>query len=320
MSLSENGTGLDDSWEENAIYVLGIALHPLGEIDSITFLMQGQGNLEEVRLRCMNIVSPGICPPLAAYLFAHNAVIAAKQLYRQHTLLPACCLIQALAGVAYVITQMMYLLSTGATCRHVVWAISFGICVSNICICTVLLQKAYIVCDHNRWLLVLGVVLLLPQPLITYYFWVSPSVMLPKYGCTVDYPKFLPWLKLVVDLLINLAFSSIFIAVIYRLLRQLGSAAWKKLVQDGIRTMCAIILSNVVCMLGVAFEVLGPHSDMCFIIDWIIASILLVDHISGRKSVSPKSSHHKKRVVLNGFSQLESTNSHIPDESVPSQG
>jgi len=66
-----------------------------------------------------------------------------------------------------------------------------------------------------------------------------------------------------------LHFSSILLLlVVYRQYRQFGSGAWKRLMRDGIQTMCLILLTNIVCTLLVTFEVIGLASDLFFVVDW----------------------------------------------------
>jgi hypothetical protein len=297
---------LKNGWQENATYVMGITLHPDGEKNAVQFIMEAQGSLKEMQQRYASLVFQCTCSAFTAYVFIYNTIISARQFYRRRTLLAICCLIQALAGIAYSASNLLFFSPFHVTCRHEVWIATFGIIVSNLCTFTILLQKAYIACNHNRWLLTLGIILMMPQPQLLYFFWTSPIMVRDDYGCVLNHPTFLPWLKLAVDLPINLVLSLIFIAAIHRQYRQFGSEAWRKLIHDGTRSMCAVLISNIVCMFGIAFSLAGPQSDVFFVIDWVVTSCLLVRYISRRRSTSYESNRPKTRQALNGFSEITS--------------
>jgi hypothetical protein len=307
MYISASRFPDDEGWRTNATRLFGISLHPLGELSAVEFIEQAQGDLEEQRARYINLAIQCMCSVLCAYIFIYNAIISAKRAYRRFTLLYICTLIQALAGIAFTITLMLFHLSTSVSCREVHWVLGLGLALFNVCTCAILLQKAYIVCNYNRKLLILGIILAIPQPQTVFYFWASPSLMLTDYGCVLNYPTALPWFKLIIDTPINTVLSVIFIAVICRQYRQFGSSAWKQLIQDGIQAMCASVFSNVVCMVIVGSAAFGTHSDLFFIFDWLIVSLLMVDHISSRKSTSSIKTHRPRtRHVLDGFSQIDS--------------
>ncbi|RKP05360.1 hypothetical protein THASP1DRAFT_26127 [Thamnocephalis sphaerospora] len=249
---------LKEGWEADATYQWGIPLHPLGELDAISFVTQAQGDLEDMRIRQRNIITQTFFNVLATYVFLRNILISVQVLKRRNRMLAGwCCLLQALAGLAYTLCCLLAGMPNGPSCRHALWAAGFGMSLSSICVGATLLQKAYFAHNSNKWLLAVGTVLLLPQPLVAYYIWTSPAAMVPTAGCLLFYPPVLPWIKLALDAPINIIFSIAFLAVVYRQYRQFGSAAWARLVSDGIRTMGIVVLSNTICMLCIVFEVAG---------------------------------------------------------------
>ncbi|RKP05294.1 hypothetical protein THASP1DRAFT_26183 [Thamnocephalis sphaerospora] len=195
-------------------------------------------------------------------------------------------------------------LPSGASCRQVIWSSGIGLVLSPICVSIVLLQKAYIVYDRQRWLLVVGGALLLGQPAITYILWTCPTIIVPSIGCFPVYPPYFPWVKLGLDAPINIFFSIAFLLVVYRQYRQFGSAAWARLMRDGIQTMCLVVFSNVVCMAIAAFEPLGSFSEMFVIIDWVVTSLLLVDHCT-KLHATTLSNTPQTGYILKGFSQIQ---------------
>ncbi|RKP06593.1 hypothetical protein THASP1DRAFT_25117 [Thamnocephalis sphaerospora] len=292
---------LEHGWEKNATYQWGIPLHPLGELNIIDYIMGAQGNLPEMRDRTRGALMQLSINVVANYVFFRNLIVSAKTLYRRpHVLATWCCLIQALAGVAYTLSALALVMPGGSSCRFALWDIGFGLAISPICVSIVLLQKAYVVHGRNRWLLGIGILLILPQPLVTYYLWTSPAVMVPITACLSYYPEYFPWLKFGLDAPINAVFSLAFLSVVYNQYRQFGSGAWARLVRNGIQTMCFIVLSNFFCMLFAALEVLGLFSEMFFVVDWILTSLLLVHHCGNLRSTASGSNNPR---IYNGGSE-----------------
>ncbi|RKP07287.1 hypothetical protein THASP1DRAFT_30888 [Thamnocephalis sphaerospora] len=315
--FEENGHILEEGWEKNATYLLGIPLHPQGELNSLDFIMQAQGDLEEMRLRRHNLITQTVLNVLLGYIFLYNTVVSMKIVIRRRRILAGwCCLLQAISGLAFVACSIGADLPNGPSCRQVLWTAGFGMAFSPICVGVTLLQKAYLVHNRSKWLLTAGIVLLAPQPLITYYAWKSPALMVNTGGCLVIYPSELPWIKLALDAPINITFSVAFILVVYRQYRLFGSAAWARLVRDGIRTMCLIVFSNLICMLCIVFEAAGLFSEAFFLIDWVVTSALLTHHLSARRSTQnlphrPRTSH-----VLHGSLQAAAAPSESLNKSV----
>ncbi|RKP06726.1 hypothetical protein THASP1DRAFT_31466 [Thamnocephalis sphaerospora] len=302
---------LNEGWEKNATYQWGIPLHPLGEINVIDYVLQAQGDIEDMRTRQRSLIFQMFCNVISACLFARNVPVAVRILMRQRRALAAwCCLLQALAGLTYTLSCLGCGMPDGPLCRHVLWIAGAGIALSSICVGTTLLQKAYLVHNKNKWMLAIGIILLLPQPTVTYYTWISPAAMVPSAGCLLLYPPELPWIKLALDAPINIIFSVAFIIVVYRQYHLFGSAAWARLVRDGIQTMCIIVLSNIVCMLCIAFEVANLFSEQFFTLDWVITAVLLGHHLSAQLHIRNVAHVPRTTHALRDFSQIETAPSH----------
>ncbi|RKP10275.1 hypothetical protein THASP1DRAFT_27959 [Thamnocephalis sphaerospora] len=270
---------LSSDWKKDATYQWGIPLHPLGELNSPEYILQAQGNLEEMRSRHGNLSMQSMCNVFFFFIFLRNLYLAARITYQRRRMLASwCCILQAAAGLASALSGTTDYLPHGTPCRVTLWVNGVGVAVSALCVGSTLLQKAYLAHQRNKWLLGIGIILLVPQPVFTYMVWTSPGIMTPAGGCLSCYPSYLPWIKLAMDLPINLVFSTAFLTVVYRQYRMYGSKAWARLVRNGIQTMCLVVLSNLICMFGVAFKVVGVYSQFFFIVDWVITSLLLVHH------------------------------------------
>ncbi|RKP05157.1 hypothetical protein THASP1DRAFT_26300 [Thamnocephalis sphaerospora] len=270
---------LADGWEGNAAHQWGIPLYPLGELGMAEYQALAQDDLQETRKRSIGIFVHLLLNSTLGYIFVRNITRTVSMIRQRPDLLASwCCLIQALFGLVYAIAVALFSTAAELSCRRMIWIAAVGLTVSPICVGAALLQKAYMVHSSNKWLLVAGIVLLFPQPYFTYLSWTSPATIVAGVGCLVIYPQEMPWVKLALDAPINILFSAAFIVVIYRQYRRFGSSAWARLMRNGIQTMCLIVLSNVVCMLGVAFNLAGLFSELFFALDWLITSTLLVYH------------------------------------------
>ncbi|RKP10274.1 hypothetical protein THASP1DRAFT_27958 [Thamnocephalis sphaerospora] len=290
---------LGNNWEKNATYLWGIPLHPLGELNTLDFITMAHRSMEQMRVRNRSLSMQSAINVVFIFIFARSLSISVPIVYQnRRTLAGWCCVIQATAGVVYCVSCLMVFLPNGPPCRVALWITGTGTTISTLCVGTTLLQKAYLAHQRNKWLLCIGIVLLLPQPAIAYIVWTSPGIMTPVGGCLSCYPSYLPWIKLAMDLPINLVFSTAFLTVVYRQYRIYGSKAWVRLIRNGIQTMCLVVLSNLICMFGVAFEFAGLFSQFFFILDWVVTSVLLVHHCVNMRMVTEQSSRANPRQFL----------------------
>ncbi|RKP08410.1 hypothetical protein THASP1DRAFT_29789 [Thamnocephalis sphaerospora] len=270
---------LPKDWMENSTYQWGIPLNPSGELNVIDFEMQTLDNVEETRVRLLGTHAQLVINVAVSYLFLRNFFVAVRMAYRCPGVTASwCCLLQGLVGVGYVVIIFLVHMPGGPSYRQLLWFVGITLPVSSICVSVALLQRAYLVHNRNKWLLVTGIIFLLPQPFITYTLWTSPVASAPGVGGIVYYPPYFPWVKLGMEAPINILFSGAFIMVVYRQYRRYGSAAWARLVRNGTQTICAIVITNFICMFCVAFEALGTHSEMFILLDWVVTSALLVRH------------------------------------------
>ncbi|RKP05634.1 hypothetical protein THASP1DRAFT_25900 [Thamnocephalis sphaerospora] len=290
---------LENDWEKNATHRLGIPLHPLGELNAIDYMMHANGDLPAMREQICGLFMQLFVNAVANYVFIRNLVISTT------------------FGLAYTICALLYTMPGGPSCRQAVWDIGIGLTISPVCVSLILLQKAYALHRRSRLLLFAGIALLLPQPLVAYYLWSSPVIAIPATACLSFYPTYFPWIKLAMDAPINLMFSIAFITVIYRQYSILGSDAWARLVHSGIRTMCLVVISNIVCMLAAAFEILGPFSEMFLVLDWMATSWLLVDHCASTHSKETASHDLHTYNIMDEFLQIEAAASaHMPANTI----
>jgi hypothetical protein len=272
-------TVVGDDWRQNATYRLGIPLHPLGELNVFEYIIQAKDDLEEMRTRTTGAMIQLTVNVVANYVFIRNLWLSLRMLFRRHNVIPHwCCFLQAAFGLAYTIFALLLTMPNGPSCRITLWNIGIGLTVSSLCVSTTLLQKAYIVCGQNRLFLIFGIMCILPQVVTGYFAWSSPSVMVPGIGCKCDYPHYFPWVKFCVEAPTIILFSVVFLRVVYQQYHLFGSDAWIHLARNGIQTMCLVVFSNFTCMLLAAIDFLGPFSQMFFVLDWTITSLLLVSH------------------------------------------
>ncbi|RKP09176.1 hypothetical protein THASP1DRAFT_22944 [Thamnocephalis sphaerospora] len=139
--------------------------------------------------------------------------------------------------------------------------------IGDICVAAVLLQKAYLVTNRNRWVLLFIPVIAASAPIILYISWSAPTIMTIDSGCIFVYPEYFPWLRFGLHAPMNIALTGIFFNVVYRQWKQFGTHAWEQLAKEGIQVGLLMLLSNLLCTFFVAFEVLGLYSIMIVLAD-----------------------------------------------------
>jgi hypothetical protein len=272
---------LEDGWEENADTLLGIKLYPSGEYNAIEFMEKLSGDMEAMYSFYFSTGRQTITNAICTLLFFRNLRISIRMIaMRPNALVGWCCAMQSIVGLIMMFACLSIVFPSGCSCRELTWIGSVCLTISAWCTGSVLLQKAYLVHDRNRWLLTIGIILLLPQMYTCYIFWTTPIIMHPSFSCFMVYSDSFPVIKAAIDIPINVIFSVIFIRVVYQQYRKFGADAWARLAREGIQTMCMVVAVNISCMLIVLFELLGTFSSHFIIIDSIVTSVLLVYHCS----------------------------------------
>jgi hypothetical protein len=255
--------------EEEAYDWGGITLYHSGGLSGYEFIVSAIDDLEKVKTRYFGVAVQLWMNSTIFAVFVRNLYHALRMVINgPRRLAPWCCFIQASLGVAFGVIALTFALPTNSSCRLAVWFSNFCYPVSNICIALVLLQKAWLANNKNNLLIVVGLILLIPQPISTYIVWVhSPTFIYEDAGCVFVYPRFYPWLKFGIDIPINIVLSCAFLKVVFTQKRTFGSAIWVHLTKDGLVYMFSVILSNFICALIAAAHLAGNFSDMFFIYD-----------------------------------------------------
>jgi hypothetical protein len=278
---------LEDGWEENADTLLGIKLYPGGEYNAIEFIENLNDNMEAIRNFFLSIGRQTVGDVICILLFFRNLRISIRMIaMRPNVLAGWCCAIQSIVGMIMMFSGMFVAFPLGNSCREAIWVGGVGLTISPWCTGAILLQKAYLVHDRNKWLLAIGIILLLPQAYTWYALWTTPSTLHSSFGCFPIYSDNLLIVKMAVDTPINIIFSVIFIRVVYQQYRKFGTEAWARLAREGIQTMCMVVAVNVFCMFAMLFDAVGTFSIYFIVIDCILTSVLLVYHCSKMLKIS----------------------------------
>ncbi|KAI9596908.1 hypothetical protein BDF19DRAFT_437177, partial [Syncephalis fuscata] len=161
----------------------------------------------------------------------------------------------------------------------------------------ILLQKAYLVLFRQKWILYISTPFIMAQlffaPIIICY---SFFTLEEKVGCMDYYPRNFLWYWFLIDVPINILFSSIFCHVALKQYRLFGSEAWKNLARDGIQTMTLATSCNIICSILIITPLVEINSDSFFTVDWLIVTTILVNHCQNmgkntRHAHRPKTDH-----------------------------
>jgi hypothetical protein len=139
---------------------------------------------------------------------------------------------------------------------------------SGMCVSVCVLTKAYAVQNKSKWLLLIGGLLIIPQTGLIWIAWVmSPVENSVEAGCVAHFPDIAPWYRFGLDIIINLLFSFIFLRVVIRQYKTMGSRCWQKLRRDGLFYLFSVLFSNMLCAIITASRILGPIGGKMFVRD-----------------------------------------------------
>jgi hypothetical protein len=245
-----------------------IPYHPDGEISVGDFILASETEESLQKRMHSNFIQTAINVALIC-IFISNSWRAFKLLRLQPKgLANWCCMIQAVMGVIMAMVNILSIFPGGPRCRINIWVCAFGITLSAICVNICLLIKAYAAQRRDRRLIWLSVLLMIPQPSIIWIAWTECIMMnTEESACIILFPPYLPWLRFILDMLINTLFSTVFLYAVYRQYRIMGSDCWGKLAKDGMLFMLAVLTSNIICAIITATGPFGPLSEMFFLID-----------------------------------------------------
>ncbi|KAI9590952.1 hypothetical protein BDF19DRAFT_457587 [Syncephalis fuscata] len=234
--------------------------------------------IDEIRGRLFMVYGQFIVNYMVACLFFRNSYLAP---------MAWCVFFQALVGAVFgVVFTYPFLMPGGPSCRLSMSAAIIAVSMSTFFGNLTLLLKAYAVYDRSRILLTVGILLILPAPpVMTYLITVKSYTFYSiENGCSIKYPLYSPWVKFGLEAPVNVTLSIAFLRIVLQQYKQFGSESWRSLARDGIGTMCLIIGSNLICTLIAALRALGDVSDIFWMVDWVVTSILLVRHIEAMRT------------------------------------
>ncbi|KAI9594716.1 hypothetical protein BDF19DRAFT_93678 [Syncephalis fuscata] len=266
-----------------------IHLDPRGEQSVWDFLLE-HTSLEDARNRAHSNFIQTVFNTVFMTIFFRNSWRAFKLIrHRTKSVANWCCFLQAVMGIIMALNAISSIFPGGSRCRINVWVSSFGMAVSSACVSVCLLTKAYAVQKKSRLILIIGILLIIPQLGILWIAWVMTSAQNSvQAACTAHFPSFAPWYRFVLDIAINILFSIIFLRVVIRQYKALGSKCWKKLKRDGLFYLIGVVFSNMICAIITASSIFGPIGEMMFLLDWMLTSVLLIRQHEGiREAFQP---------------------------------
>jgi hypothetical protein len=154
-------------------------------------------------------------------------------------------------------------------CTKLGWYAVVVIILSLIFSNLVILQRAYLSQCRQTWVIVAGVVAILPfLGFIVATIGYSYVEMSEENGCVAHYPDILPYLWFGGVVPVNLLFGGIFCHVAYKQYRMFGTDAWKRLARDGIQVMVIVTGFNLIFAFCVFARVGGGKTEIFFVLDW----------------------------------------------------
>ncbi|KAI8055769.1 hypothetical protein BDF22DRAFT_672115 [Syncephalis plumigaleata] len=303
----------DIGWKYDAKQLWNsIPLNPSGERNIYDFYMEASDDLSMQRTRLASTQKQFMMLILASYMFTRNFLITIKMLVA----LPRnfscwCCLVSSSL-------ESVMIFDGDISCRILIWSVSFSISISHFCNSMVLLRKAYLILCRQKWVLYLGIPLMVPQLCYGTFIMTLAYISLDDdSACVMHYPAFIPWYWFGAVASINFLFSFIFCRIAYKQYRTFGSDAWRRLARDGIQTMCFAVLCNITCCFFIITRIGGNYSDILFPLDWAIVTTLLVTHCRNLRDVTEISNKPKTDYILHLSAIATARSIHHPHHPHP---
>ncbi|KAI9598072.1 hypothetical protein BDF19DRAFT_494121 [Syncephalis fuscata] len=254
-----------------------------GDLGGVDFVWGARNETASLRRRYLAINCQILFAMLMAIIFLRNTYRAVYVIATYpRKIAPLCCLSTNLFGAfSAIIIAIPSVALNVFSCYTLCWTLAIGLMVSAASVNTILFERAYLACNRLKWFLVLSIIMIsVPGP--AYIIIIQHSAD-PKYneihGCYLNYRSYFPYIRLSLDLPPNIAFSAVFLMVIYRQYKRYKEACWKKLVKDGVITMLLIIASNIACFIINTTNILKETGDLMYVADWVLTATLLVDNI-----------------------------------------
>ncbi|RKP23909.1 hypothetical protein SYNPS1DRAFT_24012, partial [Syncephalis pseudoplumigaleata] len=185
-----------------------------GHQSMIDFIWQARDNEPAFRQRYVTVGTHLIPCYIIAYVFARNSICVGKIIAKYpYKLAPWCCFCANLVGfLCFAAFGAPLWLSTDGICASYAWAIVVSISISGTLGNIMLFERAYVACQRSIWFILLGIVLVgVPGPAFVVAAWrTSTAKLSPRHACYLDYPDYLPYVRLSIDLPSNIVFSIIF--------------------------------------------------------------------------------------------------------------
>ncbi|KAI9592819.1 hypothetical protein BDF19DRAFT_467656 [Syncephalis fuscata] len=243
---------------------------------------RGDHSIAAIQARSIGVHIQLVICVVLIWAFARNVYRVSSNLLKSNVKLASwCCLASSLSGlISFGIVSILHHLPGGPSCRALIACCTLGMALSNFAINAILLERAYIVRQRSRWILVIGIILNAIQ-LITYgliFFVELKYEYRPSVGCYVKFPLYGPYTRFLVDTPPVLVPSIVFIMSIYQQFRRFKSGCWRRLMKNGIITMMLVIISNLLFAVLLITDVLDDLSMVLYPFDWIITSTILVEN------------------------------------------
>ncbi|KAI8050521.1 hypothetical protein BDF22DRAFT_695391 [Syncephalis plumigaleata] len=292
----------------NATTWLGTPIYPMGEVSPMDYIASKQytdnSSRTQIQLRLKGIYFQLSFILILSLIFMRNLRRILFLFKKQRTALSTwCCLTPSILGSSLYPLCCAFVFTTNFGCRNAIWYIICIGTISFVCNTIIVVQRAYLASRQQQWVAILGGLLVLPQ--IGYAFvsmYYSPITMDEVEGCVVHYPNFVALYWCFVFIPGNAFLSGIFSYVAFKQYKSYGNGAWRRLRNDGIQSMCLVLVCNIVTALFIIFKVGGEFSEVFFIVDWLITSVILVNHTVNirRTASSLVASYDNHKRIPNG--------------------
>ncbi|KAI8057085.1 hypothetical protein BDF22DRAFT_669437 [Syncephalis plumigaleata] len=191
-----------------------------------------------------------------------------------------CCIAMTLPGMLSFLGTVSFGTEYALSCRVLSWCVIGSIAISMAASNAIMFERAYIIYQFNRWLLLIGITtIVVPIPIILVLTYTRSVIKITAdLGCYVEQHFYAYLVYICSGLLTSSLYSLPFFVALYRRYKIRREIRWRRFLQDGAITMLLIAVSSLACFLLTIINTNGKYNNIVYIIDWIITSTLLVEH------------------------------------------
>ncbi|KAJ9076398.1 hypothetical protein DSO57_1026600 [Entomophthora muscae] len=203
------------------------------------------------------------------------------------------CLAQSLVGVVVNVMILISFFSFDKLCTSRILIAAIGNLVSMTCIELILLIKARMCSNTLPQFVIQAGYVLIGIKIVCFgvNLWFTSATVTPLYNCGARIIPVAGGVAVMMELIVNVYLSGIFLSIIYRQWRFMRLFLYEALLKDGLLFSLATTTTSILVTVFAFANVLGSNSAVLFNISWVVASSFTVHQLRNSHKIKTRSSN-----------------------------